>query len=96
MGDLGAAIDRNAILMLRRRVRFQEGRPYDARCRPVAVALEASSAGRVGGGACAQYISLKPKRGKQDKKAPHLAYYQKAKSKKQGAFDVQITRNGYR
>jgi hypothetical protein len=44
----------------------------------------------------AQYISLKPKGGKQDKKAPHLAYYQKAKRKKQGAFDVQITRNGCR
>jgi hypothetical protein len=43
-----------------------------------------------------QYISLKPKREKQDKKAPHLAYYQKATRKKQGAFDVQMTRNGDR
>src|SRR6266849_837837 len=40
MAEPGAAIDRNAILTLRRRVRFQDGRPYDARCRPVA-ALEA-------------------------------------------------------
>src|SRR5215472_10580165 len=37
----GAAIDRKAILTLRRRVRFQDGRPYDARCSNVAAALEA-------------------------------------------------------
>ncbi|MFL5701472.1 MAG: hypothetical protein ACJ8AG_01435, partial [Ktedonobacteraceae bacterium] len=41
MAEPGAAIDRKAILTLRRRVRFQDGRPYDARCRPVAAALEA-------------------------------------------------------
>jgi hypothetical protein len=37
----GAAIDRPAILTLRRQVRFQAGRPYDARCSKVATALEA-------------------------------------------------------
>jgi hypothetical protein len=41
MVEPGAAIDRNAILALRRRVRFQDGRPYDARCSKVAAALEA-------------------------------------------------------
>jgi hypothetical protein len=41
MAELDAAIDRKAILMLRRRVRFQDGRPYDARCSKVAAALEA-------------------------------------------------------
>src|SRR5260221_14520138 len=35
---------------------------------------------------------LKPKREKRRQKAPNLANYQKAK--KQGAFDVQITRDG--
>jgi hypothetical protein len=37
---------------------------------------------------------LTPKEEKEDKKAPHLAYCQKGK--KQGAFDVQITRDGCR
>ena len=41
MAELGAAIDRKAILTLLQRVRFQDGHPYDARCRPVAAALEA-------------------------------------------------------
>src|SRR6266852_609865 len=41
MAEPGAAIDRKAILTLRRRVRFQDGRPYDARCSKVAAALEA-------------------------------------------------------
>jgi hypothetical protein len=41
MVEPGAAIDRKAILTLRQRVRFQDGRPYDARCGPVAAALEA-------------------------------------------------------
>src|SRR5437588_12984043 len=41
MTELGAAIDRKAILALRRRVRFQDGRPYNARCSKVAAALEA-------------------------------------------------------
>src|SRR3989441_812621 len=41
MADPGAAIDRKAILTLRQRVRFQDGRPYDARCSKVAAALEA-------------------------------------------------------
>ncbi len=41
MVEPGAAIDRNAILALRWRVRFQDGRPYDARCSKVAAALEA-------------------------------------------------------
>jgi len=41
VAEPSAAIDRKAILTLRRRVRFQDGRPYDARCRPVAAALEA-------------------------------------------------------
>jgi hypothetical protein len=35
---------------------------------------------------------LKPKREKRRQKAPNLANYQKAKQ--QGAFDVQITRDG--
>lgn len=41
MAKLDAAIDRKAILTLRRRVRFQDGRPYDARCSKVAATLEA-------------------------------------------------------
>jgi hypothetical protein len=41
MVEPAAVIDRNAILTLRRRVRFQDGRPYDARCSKVAAALEA-------------------------------------------------------
>ncbi len=41
MAEPSTAIDKKAILTLRRRVRFQDGRPYDARCRPVAAALEA-------------------------------------------------------
>ena len=41
MAEPGAAIDRQAILTLRRQVRFQDGRPYDARCSNVAAALEA-------------------------------------------------------
>ena len=40
MAEPGAAIDRQAILTLRRQVRFQDGRPYDARCSNVAAALE--------------------------------------------------------
>lgn len=43
MAEPGAAIDRKAILTLRRQVRFQDGRPYDARCGPVATVLEAQS-----------------------------------------------------
>jgi len=34
-------IDRKAILTLRQRLRFQDSRPYDARCSKVAAALEA-------------------------------------------------------
>ncbi len=41
MAEPGAAIDRKAILTLRQQVRFQDGRPYDAHCSKVAVALEA-------------------------------------------------------
>src|SRR5712692_10465561 len=41
MAEPGAVIDRKAILTLRQRVRFQDGRPYDARCSKVAAALEA-------------------------------------------------------
>src|SRR5216683_2615661 len=41
MAEPSTAIDRKAILTLRRRVRFQDGRPYDARCSKVAPALEA-------------------------------------------------------
>jgi hypothetical protein len=41
MAESGATIDRKAFLTLRRRARFQDGRPYDARCGRVAVALEA-------------------------------------------------------
>jgi len=40
MVEPGAAIDRQAILALRRQVRFQDGRPYDGRCSKVAAALE--------------------------------------------------------
>jgi hypothetical protein len=39
MTELNAPIDRQAILALRREVRFQDGRPYDARCSKVAEAL---------------------------------------------------------
>jgi hypothetical protein len=41
MGETGAAIDRQAILALRRQVRFEDGRLYDGRCSKVAAALEA-------------------------------------------------------
>ena len=41
MAEPGAAIDRQAILTLRKQVRFQDGRSYDARCSKVAAALEA-------------------------------------------------------
>ena len=41
MAEPSTAIDKKAILTLRRRVRFQDGRPYDARCSKVAAALEA-------------------------------------------------------
>jgi hypothetical protein len=41
MAEPGAAINREVILTLRQRVRFQDGRPYDARCGRVAAALEA-------------------------------------------------------
>jgi hypothetical protein len=41
MAEPSTAIDRKAILTLRRRVRFQDGRPYDALCSKVAAALEA-------------------------------------------------------
>src|SRR5260370_19844527 len=41
MPEPGAVIDRKAILTLRQWVRFQDGRPYDARCSKVAAALEA-------------------------------------------------------
>jgi hypothetical protein len=41
MVEPGAAIDRQAILALRRQVRFQDGRSYDGRCSKVAAALEA-------------------------------------------------------
>ena len=41
MTESGAAIDRQAVLTLRKQVRFQDGRPYDARCSKVAAALEA-------------------------------------------------------
>jgi hypothetical protein len=41
MTELSAAIDRKAILTLRRQVRFQDSRPSDARCSKVAAALEA-------------------------------------------------------
>ncbi len=39
MTEPGAAIDRQAILTLRKQVRFQIGRPYDACCSKVAAAL---------------------------------------------------------
>src|SRR5260370_34631799 len=35
----------------------------------------------------AQYISLKPKKGKTRQESSNLAYYQKAQRKNQGAFD---------
>src|SRR5260370_6428917 len=41
MTEPGVAINRQAVLTLRRQVRFQDGRPYDARCSKVAAALEA-------------------------------------------------------
>ncbi len=41
MTEPGAVIDRQAILTLRRQVRFQDGRPYDARCSKAAAVLEA-------------------------------------------------------
>jgi hypothetical protein len=41
MAEPSTAIDRKAILTLRRQVRFQDGRPYDARCSKVAAAIEA-------------------------------------------------------
>src|SRR5260370_16809037 len=41
MPEPGAVIDRKAILTLRQWVRFQDGRPYDARCSKVAAALKA-------------------------------------------------------
>lgn len=41
MTELSTAIDKKAILTLRRQVRFQDSRPYDARCSSVAAALEA-------------------------------------------------------
>ena len=40
MTEPGAAIDRQTILTLRRQVRFQGGRPYDARCSKAAAAIE--------------------------------------------------------
>src|SRR5260221_2392876 len=40
MLETGTASDRKAIWTLRQRVRFQDGRPYDARCSRVAAALE--------------------------------------------------------
>jgi hypothetical protein len=46
------------------------------------------------GGHKGQYISLKPKGGKRRQESSNLANYQKAK--KQGAFNVQITRDGCR
>ena len=39
MAVLHTPIDRQAILALRREIRFQDGRPYDARCSKVAEAL---------------------------------------------------------
>src|SRR5712691_3013376 len=47
----------------------------------------------VGVGLVPNTSHLSQKEEKQDKKAPNLAYCQKAKRKKPGAFDVQITRN---
>jgi len=41
MSELDSPIERNAILTLRRQIRFQDGRPYDARCSHVATALQA-------------------------------------------------------
>jgi len=41
MTEMAEVIDRKAILTLRRQVRFQDGRPDDARCSKVAAALEA-------------------------------------------------------
>ena len=41
MAEPGPAIDRQAILTLRRQIRFQDGRPYDGRCSKVAAALQA-------------------------------------------------------
>lgn len=39
MTELHTPLDRQAILALRREIRFQDGRPYDARCSKVAEAL---------------------------------------------------------
>lgn len=41
MTDLDSHIDRNAILRVRKQVRFQDGRSYDARCSTVAAKLQA-------------------------------------------------------
>ncbi len=41
MAERPAAIDREELLTLRRQVRFQDGRPYDARCSTVAASVEA-------------------------------------------------------
>jgi hypothetical protein len=41
MTELHAAIDQKVILAVRRRFRFQDGRPYDARCSQVAAKLGA-------------------------------------------------------
>ena len=43
-----------------------------------------------------QYISLKPKRGKNKTRKLHIWHTTRKQMNKQGAFDVQITRNGYR
>jgi hypothetical protein len=40
MTELNAPIDTQAILALRREIRFQDGRPYDARCAKVAETLQ--------------------------------------------------------
>src|SRR5216683_4895405 len=45
-------------------------------------------------GPCAQYISLKPKRGKKKTRKLLSGILPESKKKKPGAFDVQITRNG--
>src|SRR5216683_664960 len=47
-----------------------------------------------GWGPCAQYISLKPKRGKKKTRKLLSGILPESKKKKPGAFDVQITRNG--
>ena len=40
MVELSVVSDREIILTLRRRIRFQDGRPYDARCSKVAITLQ--------------------------------------------------------